>query len=198
MAWTRIKPKYIRKYDYKRSYTRPKDQWFWPIDEIEKVINNQILSEYKKQHKDLVVDVDNDDDTDIFSNEKDLDLEQFGDGPKDEAIVKEGQIIDKLAKQHITNVYPNNLVIDFDDKKYQSWTTEHIDNETLKLLTSKDDVLIFQACFSALKKAIARPDAIVKNILLIYFRTYFLILLKILSKFLSIKIFLAPKASICL
>lgn len=163
MSWSKTKPKYIRKYDYKRSYIRAKDQWFWPVKEIEKVLTNEIMTEYKKQHKNLTIDTDDNNDTNIYEFEKDLDLEQFDEEFEDEAIVKEGQIIDKLAKQYIQSVYPNNNVIDFDDLKYKSWSNEKIAEETFKSLKDKDNILIFQSCFIASKKAIAKPDAILKQ-----------------------------------
>ena len=162
MSWSKTKPKYIRKYDYKRSYTRTKDQWFWPVNEIETVLIDKIMAEYKKQHKDLAIDTNNADNIN-FDYEKDLDLEQFNDEDKDEAIIKEGQIIDKLARQYIKSIYPKNLVVNFDDPKYKSLSNEQITKETLKLLKNKENVLIFQACFIAARKAIAKPDAILKR-----------------------------------
>lgn len=163
MVWARTKPKYIRKYDYKRSYTRTRDQWFWPVSEIEKILTDQIMTESKKQHKNSTIDINDGDNVDVYDCEKNLDLEQFYDEDKDEAIVKEGQIIDKLAKQYIQNVYPKNLIIDFDEPKYKAWSNEQIAKETFKLLRDKDNILIFQACFIAAKKAIAKPDAILKQ-----------------------------------
>ncbi|MBQ6970674.1 hypothetical protein IJQ19_03800 [bacterium] len=120
------------------------------------------MAEYKKQHKDLVIDT-SDADNINFDYEKDLDLEQFNDEDKDEAIIKEGQIIDKLARQYIKSIYPKNLVVNFDDPKYKSLSNEQITKETLKLLKNKENVLIFQACFIATRKAIAKPDAILKQ-----------------------------------
>lgn len=146
------KPQYIRKYDFIRYFTRNKDEWFWPTKKIVEYIDNKA-----KQ----ITEPEDDEDE---NNEKEFDSYEYKkeneDMDKDDPKIFEGNIIDRQSKEFIKLQFKDcKTIYDFDQL--------HLSNDdafakTKELLVS-DNFILFQPTFIYKNKAVAKPDAFIKQ-----------------------------------
>jgi hypothetical protein len=75
----------------------------------------------------------------------------------------EGMIIDKKAKMFISSLYDNFIVVDFEDENNDYLSNEQAAIETINILKDKEQIILFQPTFIYANKAIAKPDALIKD-----------------------------------
>ncbi len=165
-----MKSKYVRKYDYLQYFYRPKSEWF--IDD--EIINNVLHEKVKLLAINSNKDIDQEQE-DPYETTENNSYEYFSQLKEQvDSIQKldltnpnvcEGQIIDEKSRKFIEKQYPDCKSYDLSEKKL---TNEKAFEETIKLLTQNDNVILFQSVFiyidkTNVKKAIAKPDAIVKT-----------------------------------
>lgn len=154
------KPKYIRKYDYLRSFYRPKSHWFYSTKDIEQYISAQIKKCYINFNNDLESD-----DEDSENNEEDHysyfkeNKQTSEDMDESDPKIIEGKIIDELAKKFIIQKFLNHKIYDFTNNKNDS---EVLSKQCLEIVKNKQNAVLLQPTFiSKNKKAITKPDALV-------------------------------------
>ncbi len=160
-----FKPKYIRKYDYLRSFYQPKDQWFADLNSLHEFVHDKLINAIAKNNNKFI-DFDEEDDEIYIDNveyTKTLDLtkqeiQQKGLDQNDPK-VREGLEIDRLSKEFILSKFPNYQVIDFD----QFATNNELKaKQTLEVLKQNNNCILFQPVF-IFNGVINKPDAIIKK-----------------------------------
>ena len=173
----RKKPEYIRKYDYIRYFYRPKDEWFFPTKELENYIHDLMISNIKKNQLSNINDFDfeDDDESQKYVNEKEIDVYSLVEELKDEHIdldnsdpkVFEGNIIDQKSKAHIkkyfSDYFKRNNINEFDVIDFSKFKLNNNQQfaKTMQYLESHKYAIMFQPTFIARNKAIAKPDALI-------------------------------------
>lgn len=171
-----IKPNYVRKYDYLRSFYRPKNHWYISNSVIEKFIKDAIKESLKKKADSELINWlyqgDEYDDFD-FSDENEFDSystyyeilsECIVDMDENDPKIIEGKLIDCESKKTIEQYFNR-------DKSYQVFNLFDLgkDNDsrfkkTIDLIkdTNNKRLILFQPTFIA-KNAISQPDALIIN-----------------------------------
>ncbi len=163
---------YVRKYDYLRSFYRPKSHWFFSNSDLKKYIDELTIKKISSL-KDKIFFVGFNDASDEYDEQCELDSFEFDsysslkemnevdnlstedDDPK----IIEGRIIDEQSKKFIKEKFSSCEVFDFTNSKLS--IVEQFD-KTIKLIKKGMNILLFQPVFISLNnKAITRPDAIV-------------------------------------
>lgn len=153
------KPKYIRKYDYLRSFYQPKNHWFIDPEMISQFIANKTKHYLKSS---LTIDLDDAefDEHDSYSvykenkDNKNIEIDHK---------IYEGNLIDTLSKQYIQDqfkLYKNNA-IDFSLQQYHHLDNDQLFKLTLEKLNNHDDLILFQPTFIH-NGLIDKPDALVR------------------------------------
>ena len=156
MVVKRYKPKYIRKYDYLRSFYMPKDEWFLSTVDLNKCLEERMHSK--------IADVDEEDDNfaegveiDSYSNYKEA-LEEGLEETIEETDPRifEGKIIDEESKKFIKETYNlpaqdlSRVEIANKDKAF----------ELTKKYLKENNIILFQPTF-IYNGLVTNPDAIV-------------------------------------
>lgn len=164
-----FKPKYIRKYDYLRSFYQPQEHWFADLKSFSEYVHDKLIEvlEAKKDQK-LISDESDDEeakkvDFDVHDYTKSLDLtkneiKQKGLDQNDPK-VKEGLEIDLQSKAFIISQFPNCSIVDFDEIPK---TNEQKQHETINILKQQENCILFQPVF-IFNGVIDKPDAIIKQ-----------------------------------
>ena len=156
---------FINKYDYMRSYTRCDSVWFLKNAEIEAVITNLL----KKNKDEAIFLIDEEDDQVDSDNEIDnyedyryslidnesLNINDLNVNKQEEIDPKiiEGQIIDKKAKEFIVSQFEHDIVIDYDDVKYQNIKFDNLKASEVtlfdinSLIAKNQKFILFQPTF---------------------------------------------------
>ena len=159
MAIKRYKPKYIRKYDYLRSFYMPKDEWFLSTIDLNKCL------ELRAKDKNILFDDEDDD----FFGDKEIEVDnystykEYAEDHEDVDTIEdldprifEGKIIDSESKKFIKDTYQlpaqdlSRLEIGNKDKAFEI---------TKKYLNEKN-IILFQPTF-IFNGMVTKPDAIV-------------------------------------
>lgn len=158
------KPKYIRKYDYLRSFYQPKSEWFFDIKEMSDYIHSLTIEAIKKNNSKQLIVEDEDD-----AEEPDSEIDAYeiyrviNEDKKKEEIDDpkfiEGRIIDQIAKEFIAKKFSECKVVDFDLDKSN---IEVQAKKTIELINSSENLVLFQPVF-IYRDVIAKPDALVIN-----------------------------------
>lgn len=158
---------YVNKYDYIHYYTRCSEVAFLSNFKIEQLIDEQ-LKQYQKYLKnkddlsedetdDLTIDIDAQDayciyrET-IFDNHIDKQVNR-NKNPKTAVAIVEGRQISALAKEFLIKQYNPDVVIDYDDKKYEHLQTDdelafiQTKTDLTNLLNSHQSFILFQPTF---------------------------------------------------
>jgi hypothetical protein len=93
----------------------------------------------------------------LLMQEKRKDLDQ--EDPK----IFEGNIIDKKSKEFMISNYDDCEVYDFDEHPEYLFDVDKAAKKTIELLTTKENIIMFQPTFIYKDKAMARPDGFVKH-----------------------------------
>ena len=161
------KPKYIRKYDYIRTFYRSKDEWFWPTELLKKFIKWDTSTNIDEELEESAPEFDV---LDFFKEQKDE--QKFEDMNLNDPKIYEGNLIDQKAKKFIVNEFFKDInveIVDFDDYK-KIYNLEQQYNKTIQYIKNNENIVLFQPCLIWNNIAIAKPDAIViknKKIILI-------------------------------
>lgn len=162
------KPKYIRKYDYLKSFYSPQNHWFWSTQEIQTQLDQLILQEYKKQNvvdeQNIILDdEDEEQNNDLFYEEYKHQIQTKQDLNLNDPKAIEGKFIDKKSQEFIIKSFANYhcQIIDF-TQKYKNLTLEQQYAKTIELLKKNQNIILFQPVFIAKNKVIDLPDSIIK------------------------------------
>ena len=132
---------YVNKYDYMNYYTRCDKVWFLTNAEIKNIIDNQ-TDELKPGNTIAMVE----DDNDFFEKEINVNDDwrqnqlngknriSSTQSDNDPQLI-EGKLVDKWARSFISNKYPVDVIIDYDDDKYKGIC---FDNEKAAIQTKND------------------------------------------------------------
>ena len=153
------KPQYIRKYDYVRYFLRHSDEWFWPTKLLEQYVTNKTLALNKN-----AINIDHEEEEDENWN-REFDVYEYKQTSEDLDIndpkIHEGNIIDKESKKYIKAQFSAcRKIYDFDELNLSN---DDAFEKTMNLLVNDDNFILFQPKFIYKSKAIAKPDAFIKQ-----------------------------------
>ena len=152
---------FINKYDYMRSYTRCESVWFLKNAEIEGSIEallkkNTIIDEDDEEQSESDNEIDNYEDYRYsLLDRESLNINDLNVNKQEEIDPKiiEGQIIDKKAKEFILSQFKHDIVIDYDDEKYQNIRFDNIKANEItlsdinSLISQNKKFILFQPTF---------------------------------------------------
>ncbi len=170
-----MKSNYVRKYDYLQYFYRPKSEWFIDDEVITDILHERVKNLSIKNKLDIDIDEEDLDENEFES--KEIDSYEYYQQLKDTTDVHkkldltnpkvcEGQIIDEKSREYIKKQFPNCKAFDLSK---DNLTNEQAFAQTLELIKENNNVILFQSVFiytdpkDKTQKAIAKPDAIVKN-----------------------------------
>lgn len=153
------KSKYIGKYDYIGYYTKQKEMWFFSNAEILAGLRTRIMNEYTDDDSDDQSESEDEFDVLDFYKEE---LENNKNVDENDPRIIEGIIIDKKTKEFIKDKYKNYKCYDFDSEEYKYMNMEYLYKETIGIINSNENVIIFQPVFIN-DKLITKCDALVKT-----------------------------------
>lgn len=153
------KPQYIRKYDFVRYFIRNEDEWFWPTKLIKEYLAQKSLRLTKK---DII-----DNEEDEYQDENEFDSYEYKkenigeDLDRNDPKIFEGNLIDKESKKFIKAQFSMcRKIYDFDEFILSN---DEAFIKTMDYLRNDDNFILFQPTFIYRNKAIAKPDAFIKN-----------------------------------
>ncbi|KEZ22301.1 DUF2779 domain-containing protein [Ureaplasma diversum] len=168
--------KYITKYDYIAYYTKQKAMWFFSNAEVKAKMEQMLNGKFNEDDND---DIDEENEIDNYSFYKELKaykefsetVEELKEIDKNNPKIAEGIILDQKSQLAVREKFSSiELVVNFEDNKYNNWTNEQLADETKKYCLDHDQFILFQPTFitsyitldNKEVGLITKPDAFVK------------------------------------